>query len=74
MQPVGSDVALALTSWEAASICVNPTVCGPGQRASVEVCGLAGSCRFLVVLSNFHSSGSHGPVSYLFLLLRRGKL
>jgi hypothetical protein len=40
MQPVGSDVALDLTLWEAASFCVNPMVCGPGQRAPAEVCKL----------------------------------
>lgn len=36
MLPVGSDVALDLTSWEAVSICVNPMVCGLGQKASAE--------------------------------------
>lgn len=65
MQPVGSDVTLDLTSWEAASSCVYPTVCGPIQKAPAEVCKLPVHIIFL----DFLNLNSNGPVSSWFLLI-----
>lgn len=67
MLPVGSDVALDLTSWEAVSICVNPMVCGLGQKASAEVWSLASFCCFLAVSLHIQYLKSNGLVSHLLI-------